>query len=101
MSKKIQPMASKILVLPLKTDRAISSGGIEIVDFTLSRGEIIEIGDDVKNIYKKGDIIIFPEASAKNTEQYQGKNMVWLDGRGHPNGDCWGIEYEESTKKNV
>lgn len=91
---KLQPMGTKIIVQTFVKEHEKTEGGIIAVDFELERGEIIEIGTDVSHLYKKGDIVLFPEGSGESL-QYQKKACKWLDGRGFPSGSVWALEIEE------
>lgn len=96
MSKKIQPMGTKLIVFPIDKQNEISESGLELVNLVLQYGEIIEVGLEVMDVYKKGDIIIYP-AERGNTQHYQKKNMLWLDGKPFTSGgDVWAIVTDEN-----
>lgn len=91
---KLQPMGTKIIVQNFVKDHETTEAGIIAVDFELQRGEILEIGEEVSHLYKKGDIVLFPEGSGESLN-YQKKSCKWLDGRPFPNGSIWAVETEE------
>lgn len=91
---KLQPMGTKIIVQTFVKEHEKTDGGIIAVDFELERGSIVEVGTDVSHLYKKGDIVLFPEGSGESIN-YQKKACKWLDGRGFPNGSIWALETEE------
>lgn len=92
---KLQPQGTKIIVQTMIEDLKKTEGGIFAVDFTLERGEIVEIGTEVSHLYKKGDIVLFPEGVGESIN-YQKKSCKWLDGRGFPEGSIWAIVTEEN-----
>jgi co-chaperonin GroES (HSP10) len=91
---KLEPQGTKIIVQTILTEHTETEGGIIAVDFTLEKGEVIEVGAEVKNLYNVGDIVLFPEGVGQSIN-YQKKACKWLDGRGFPNGDIWAKEIEE------
>lgn len=89
---RIQPVGTKIIVLPLESKSTTTAGGIELVETELSRATVIEVGDAVDSLYKKGDTVLFPEKRG-TTLSYHGKVHLWLDGLSTSlGGDIWGIE---------
>lgn len=92
---KITPVGTKIIVHPLPMETTQTDGGIIAVDFTLERAEVVEVSADLKNIYSIGDIVLYPEGSGETLPNYKKKNCKWLDGRGFPEGQIWGLETEE------
>jgi len=100
MSKRIQPMGTKLIVLPLnETMNQLSEGGIEMVNLILEKGKVVEVGTELKDVYKEGDIVIYPEKRG-TAQPYQKKNMIWLDGKPFSSfnacGDIYGVEKEEN-----
>lgn len=91
---KLKPQGTKIIVQTMLEEYKKTEGGIIAVDFTLEKGEVIEVGTEVEKIYKKGDIVLFPEGSGHSLN-YQKKSCKWLDGRPFPLGDVWALEVEE------
>lgn len=91
---KLKPQGTKIIVQTMMEEQKLTEGGIIAVDFSLEKGEIVEVGTEVEKIYKKGDIVLFPEGSGHSLN-YQKKSCKWLDGRPFPNGDVWALEFEE------
>jgi len=86
----IIPVGSKLLVLPLEKQNYITEAGIEIAGSELNQSKVIEVGEQLSEVFKKGDIVIHPE-SAGISQPYKGKIHLWLDGQA-PNlgGDVWG-----------
>lgn len=93
---RIQPLGSKLLVLPITGEEDyITEGNIVVVDTELSRAVVVEVGADVTNVFKKGDVVIFPK-SRGTSKHYQGKPHLWIDGQPvNSGGDVWGLEVEE------
>jgi co-chaperonin GroES (HSP10) len=86
----IKPLGNRILVLPVKKENYITETNIELVDNTLATAEVIEFAKMFEGVYKKGDIILFPK-DAGNSQTYNGKTHLWLDGRGATDGHVWAI----------
>ena len=100
MSKKIKPVGAKLLVKHLEEANTISVGGIEIVQLTLMMAEVMEVGTDVEDIYKKGDVVIVPK-EAGIYQFYDKEHCRWINGTSAPIGDVWGKSVEDKqTKKN-
>ena len=91
---KLKPQGTKIIVQTMLEEQKLTEGGIIAIDFSLEKGEIVEVGTEVEKIYKKGDIVLFPEGSGHSLN-YQKKSCKWLDGRPFPAGDVWALEFEE------
>jgi len=87
---KIKPLGNRILVLPVKKENYITETKIELVDNTLATAEVIEFAPMFENVYKKGDIILYPK-DAGNSQTYNGKTHLWLDGRGYTDGQVVAI----------
>ena len=86
----IKPLGNRILVLPVKKENYITETNIELVDNTLATAEVIEFAKMFEGVYKKGDIILYPK-DAGNSQSYNGKGHIWLDGRGATDGMVWSI----------
>lgn len=97
---KLQPLGSKLIVLPVKNEEPnITSGGIETVDMELSAAIVVEVGAGVADVFNKGDKVIFPKTRG-TSKLYQGKPHLFLDGM-PPNegGDVWAKEVIEIISK--
>jgi co-chaperonin GroES (HSP10) len=91
--KKIQPTGQKLIVLPLeKKEEKVDSLYIpETANASLSEGVVVEVGDAVSGLYKKGDKIIFPSGAGVGM-MYEGKPHLWLDGGDSKTlSQVWGI----------
>jgi co-chaperonin GroES (HSP10) len=94
----LQPQGKKIIVLPLEKENYVSDGGIEIVGNLLKRGRVVEVCNQYFDVYKKGDVVIFPERAGTEL-MYNGTVHLYLTGEGAPNGDIWAIEIPDSEDK--
>lgn len=92
MSIKIKPQGKKVIALPLKTENFVTESKIEIVDTKLSEAKILEVSDELKDLYKVGDIILNPTGSGVGIF-YNKEHCVFLR-----QDEIWGI-VEEATKK--
>jgi co-chaperonin GroES (HSP10) len=97
---RLQPLGSKILVIPITgQENHTTKYGIELVEVELSRASVVEVGTGVSEIFKKGDIVIFPK-SRGTAKHYQGKPHLFIDGNPVNNGgDVWAIETTEILPK--
>ena len=91
--QKLKPQGTKIIVQTILEEEKKTEGGIIAVDYELEKGEVVEVGTDVEDIYKVGDIVLFP-TGVGHSLNYQKKSCKWLDGRSFPSGDVWAISYE-------
>lgn len=95
----IQTVGKIILVLPKPDeDHHKTESGLSVVDVILSKGVIVSVGNEVSDIYKEGDTVLFSK-NAGTGQFYQGKAHQWIDGRGRPDGDVWAIIGEAKSKK--
>lgn len=99
MGEIITPVGTKLLVFPTEMKEHVTDTQIVVVQNDLRAATVIEVGTEVKNVYKKGQVVIYP----KNTgvgQMYRGKAHFWLDGRPvNSGGDVWGIIENEPEKK--
>jgi len=91
---QLQPLGYKIIVKPIEQEEFKTEGGIIGVNLLLDKGEVVEFSPDFKDVYKKGDIVLFPQKSG-NGVLYNGTPHLFLDGRGAPQGDVWAIEKQD------
>lgn len=93
---RLQPIGSKLLVLPITNEEnSKTEGGLEMVELEFSRGTIVEVGTGVTDVFKKGDVVIFPKQRG-TTKMYQGQQHLWIDGQPvSSGGDVWAIEIED------
>lgn len=90
----IKPLGAKILVKKIDKPNHITESNIEVVGLELSYGEVVEVGNEVENLFKKGDTVMFP-SGAGHGEYYNGERCLWLTGLPvNQNGDVWGIVTE-------
>lgn len=84
---KIKPQGDKLIVLPIeKTENHKTQGGIELVDFELNEGKVIEVSEHLSNVYSQGDIIVYPKNVGLSLS-YQGRPHIWVR-----NDEVWGIK---------
>ncbi len=95
---KLKPVGSKIIIEELGNKNATTESGIEIVNLTLGEGKVIEVSDYLKNIYKEGDIVLYPKGSGTE-HTYNGVICKFLDGQEYPLGNVWAISVQQSTPK--
>jgi co-chaperonin GroES (HSP10) len=95
--KKIVPVGENLLVLPLPKENEQSDGGLIMVENTLTKGKVMEVSHEYYDVYKKGDIVIYPE-SAGIHQYYKSQNCIWLNATGFPKGHIVGIIGEEKEK---
>ena len=98
MSIKITPVGTKLLVLPLPKEENTFEAGIIAVDFALDKGEVLEVPEYLKNIYKKGDVVLYP-ATTGTTYFYNKSHCLFLNGQEYPQGDIWAIVTNNIPKK--
>ena len=68
MAQSIKPVGYKLLVLPLEEKNYVTKGNIELVDNQLMCGKVIEVGEETKDIYSIGDVVIFPKNSGEYSD---------------------------------
>ena len=97
MSKKIQPCGTLIIVNPNNDDNIEQiEGGLFNVSLKTSTGIVIESSTDVEGLPKIGETVLYSSGTG-DALRYQGKNMLYIDGRGRGigGGDIWAIIKEE------
>jgi len=93
--KKFIPQGTNIIVLPLPKEPRSTESGLHIVDNVLAKAKVMEVGTELSEIYKKGDIVIYPE-NVGIFQYYKQQECLWLNGKGYPEGNVIAIikEYE-------
>lgn len=91
--KKLQPQGVKLIVAPIEKSNFKTDTGIEVVQLDLQEGEVMEVSDELKEIYKKGDIVLYPKGAGVGV-MYQKKSCVFLSGEGNGRGDIFAIVTE-------
>jgi len=91
----LQPIGLKLLVLPIQTENYKTESGLEIVGNILEEGEVVAVSDFLKDIYSKGDIIVYPKDSG-SPYFYNGQNYKVLNGQEMPQGDVWFIKTKDN-----
>lgn len=86
----ILPQGNRILVLPMKKENHVTSTNLELVDNGLEQGEVVEFAPMFNEVYKKGDIILYPKDSGLS-QQYNKKLHLFMDGRGYGDGSVFAI----------
>lgn len=98
---KIKPVGSKLIILQKEKTNFKTEGGLEVVENELREGVVVEVSDEFGKLYKKGDIVLFPDGSGIS-EFYNGQYCRWIDGRSvATGGEIWGIIPEEDTDRNI
>ena len=88
--QKITPVGQKLIVFPLPKETLTTENNIVVMDNELDNGEIIEVSDELKDLYKPGDVVIYP-SGAGLTIHYNKKACLWITS----NLDIWGILTDE------
>lgn len=90
--QKIKPVGQKLIVFPLpfNEEGVKTDGGIVVMDMQLSHAEVMEVSDELKDVYSVGDTIIIPVETG-TAIHYQKKSCVWISA----NIDVWGILTKE------
>lgn len=83
---KLQPQGTKLIVHEMPMDNFVTEGNIEIANLELAMGEVLEVPNELAEIYAKGDKVLFSKGAGM-TIPYDRKPCLFLDGRGQPNGD--------------
>jgi len=89
---KILPVGTKLIVLPLPREDEQLESGIFIpgtANANLMRGEVIAVSNEISNLYKKGDVILYPEKKGVGFIQ-DNKAYLWLDAETNLS-EIWGI----------
>lgn len=74
----ITPVGTKLIIEPLLKEDEKSSGGLTLVNSTLSEGKVVAVSAQLNGLYKVDDIVLYP--SKKGIEEpYNGKIFKWLD----------------------
>ena len=91
---KLKPQGVKLIVHPIETSNFKTDGGLEIVQLDLQEGEVLEVSDELKEIYKQGDIVLYAKGAGLGV-MYQKKSCVFLSGEGGGKGDIIAIITDE------
>ena len=92
--KKITPLGKNILVLPLSKESHTTEGGIHISDTSIAKAKVMEVSDELKDVYKKNDIVIYAE-NAGISQYYKQQQCLWLNATGFPEGHILAIIEED------
>lgn len=90
---KLKPVGTKLLVLPLSQEEYVTETNIHLIESELERAEVMEVSDEIADVYKVGDIVLYPK-SIGILQIYNGKKCLWINGAGYPSGDVWAIATE-------
>lgn len=90
--KKIIPMNEKLIVSPITIDYKRTDGGID-VSSDLAEGIVVEVSQDLSQLYKIDDHILYPIEAGK-TQYYKGKSCLWIEAI-----LIWGIVEEDTIVK--
>ena len=93
--KSIKPLGENLLVLPLPKETHSTEAGIQITDTTIAKAKVIEVSEQLKDLYKKGDIVLYAE-NAGISQYYKSQNCLWLNGTGFPKGHIIAVIEEDS-----
>jgi len=95
MTKSIKPLGDNLLVFPLPKEPHTTDSGIQLVDTTIAKAKVMEVSEQLKDVYKKGDIVIYAE-NAGISQYYKQQNCLWLNGTGYPKGNVIAVIEEEA-----
>jgi hypothetical protein len=93
MSIKIKPQGKKLIALPLKTENFVTKHGLEIVDTVLAYAKVVEVSDELSDVYTVGDIIQHPVGSGVGIF-YNKEHSLYIR-----QDEIWGIVTEIDDKK--
>lgn len=91
---KLKPQGVKLIVHPIEKENFKTEGGLEIVQMDLQEGDVMEVSDELKDIYAVGDIVLYPKGAGLGV-MYQKKSCVFLSGEGNGRGDIIAIVTEK------
>lgn len=89
---KIKPFGNRLIVLPISNEYQKTEGGIE-VNNDLLEGQILEVSDDLKELFKVDEIVLY-QKDCGQSQYYQGKACLWLN----TNSDIWGVVSEKEVQ---
>ena len=84
--KKLRPLGENLLVLPLPKETHSTESGIQVTDTIIAKAKVMEVSEELKDVYKKGDIVLYAE-NAGIFQYYKSQNCLWLNGIGYPKGN--------------
>lgn len=93
-NKRIEPQGEKIIVLETPKKAHETESGLTVIESQLTEGVVVEISKQFEGVYKKGDVVVFPEKAGVNVF-YKGTAHLYLNGTGAPMGDVWAIITED------
>ncbi len=88
----IKPVGNKLIAIPLpKKESTVGSIVVaESVNAELSQAKIVSVSEQISNVYKVGDVVLYP--SRKGIAQIiEGKQYIWLDADVFKE-EIWGID---------
>lgn len=91
---KLQPQGTKLIVHPIPMENFVTESNLEIVNLDLDMGEVMEVPNELAEIYNIGDKVLFSKGAGMSIS-YDRKPCLFLDGRGAPNGDIIAIVINE------
>ena len=90
----IKPVGQKLIVHELPQETTETESGILVMDLQLTNGEIVEVSDELSEVYKVGDVVIFPKETGIALPHYKKKTCLWLNAQT----DVWGVVTENKEK---
>lgn len=75
---RIEPIGKRILVSPVPMDNYKTESGIDIPNTDLCKGVIVEVSNDLKELYFVDEFVLYPEGSGQS-QYYKNKSCVWLN----------------------
>ena len=88
--QKIKPVGQRLIVFPLPDEETITDANIVVMDMQLTKGELVGVSDELKDVYSVGDTVIFPKETGLSIH-YKKKSCLWLNNQT----DIWGIVTED------
>ena len=89
--QKITPVGQKLIVFPLPQETITTENNIVVMENELDRGEVVEVSDELKDLYPIGSIVTYPSGEGLTLPHYKKKTCLWLTA----NLDIWGILTDE------
>lgn len=97
MSVTITPCGFRLIVKPIAEERIHELGsGLFVMDLEVDKAEVVEVPAELKDYYKKGDIILYSKGSGISLPHYKKSPHLWLNA--NPlNTEVWGIITDDKT----
>lgn len=101
--KKTEVQGYNLLVAPHESKEAGNlDGSIDIVELEIERALVVLAGNEVKEVFRTGDIVVMPKGVKGTTIVYNGKPHLFINGKPvNSGGDVWAKESWETDYKDT